>query len=130
MNGLINFFAALAISIAVIPLMIRLAPRLGMVDQPEPRKVHAKPISRVGGVGIVFGALIPLLLWMPLDASMFAYVFGALVLFGFGAWDDSHELGHYVKFVGQFIAVLTVVYYGDVYVHKLPFMDMERLLIL
>lgn len=127
MNNLLVFFSALAISIAIIPLMIRLAPRLGMVDLPDPRKVHAKPIPRVGGVGIVLGALIPLMLWMPLDETMLAYLFGALVLFGFGIWDDSHELGHYVKFIGQFIAVVGVVYYGDVYVKTLPFMDMEPL---
>lgn len=127
MNNLLVFFAALAISVAITPLMIRLAPRLGMVDQPDPRKVHAEPIPRVGGIGIVFGALIPVLLWMPWDDGMLAYVFGALVLFGFGAWDDSHELGHYVKFIGQFIAVITVVYYGDVYVQQLPFMDMNAL---
>lgn len=127
MNNLLVFFAALAVSVGIIPLMIRVAPRLGMVDQPDARKVHAKPTPRVGGVGIVLGALIPLLLWMPLDNSMRAYVFGALVLFGFGAWDDSHELGHYVKFIGQFIAVIAVVYYGNVYVQQLPLIGMESL---
>lgn len=105
--------------------MIRLAPRFGMVDKPDPRKVHTEPVPRVGGVGIVFGALIPLLLWLPLSDSMLAYVFGSLVLFVFGAWDDSRELGHYVKFVGQFIAVLMVVYYGNIYVQQLPFMGLE-----
>jgi len=49
------------------------------------------------------------------------------VLFGFGAWDDSRELGHYVKFIGQFIAVFAVVYYGGVYVQQLPFIDMASL---
>jgi UDP-GlcNAc:undecaprenyl-phosphate GlcNAc-1-phosphate transferase len=125
LNNLLVFFTALAISVGIIPVMIRLAPRLGMVDMPDPRKVHAMPVPRVGGAGIVLGALIPLALLQPLDHSMIAYVLGSVVLFGFGAWDDSHELGHYVKFIGQFIAVLTVVYYGDVYVKQLPFMDTE-----
>ena len=70
MNNLLVFFAALAISVAIIPVMIRVAPRLGMVDMPDPRKVHAMPVPRVGGIGIVLGALIPLLLWMPLDDGM------------------------------------------------------------
>ena len=125
--NLYTFFAAIVISAAAIPLMIRLAPRLGMVDVPDPRKVHTIPIPRVGGVGIVIGALIPVFLWVPLDASLHAYLFGSLVLLAFGVWDDSRELGHYVKFVGQFIAVLVVVYYGDVYVPSLPFMDLEPL---
>ena len=105
---------------AIIPVMMRLAPRVGMVDMPDPRKVHVTPVPRVGGIGIVLGALIPLMLWLPLDNGMLAYVIGSFVLLGFGAWDDSHELGHYVKFIGQFIAVLMVVYYGDVYVRQMP----------
>jgi len=122
---LLPLIAALVISMAIIPVMVRLAPVLGMIDKPGPRKVHAVPIPRVGGVGIVIGALLPLFLLLPLDQSLIAFLFGALVLLGFGALDDSHELGHYVKFIGQFIAVLAVVYYGDVYVTQLPFMGGE-----
>jgi UDP-GlcNAc:undecaprenyl-phosphate GlcNAc-1-phosphate transferase len=127
LGNLLSFFAAIVISAAIIPLMIRWAPQLGMVDMPDPRKVHTLPIARVGGIGIVIGALIPVFLWVPLDASLHAYLFGSLVLLVFGTWDDCRELGHYVKFIGQFIAVLVVVYYGDVYVHTLPFMDLEPL---
>jgi len=96
-----------------------------MLDKPAARKVHAVPIHRVGGVGIVLGALLPIILLLPLDHSLQAYVFGALVLFGFGVKDDCREQGHYVKFIGQFIAVIAVVYYGDVFVTHLPFMGGE-----
>jgi UDP-GlcNAc:undecaprenyl-phosphate GlcNAc-1-phosphate transferase len=116
---------SLAISMVIIPLMVRLAPRLGMIDKPDPRKVHAVPIPRVGGVGIVLGALLPVIVLLPFDQSLQAYVFGALVLFGFGVMDDCKELGHYVKFIGQFIAVIAVVYYGDVFVTHFPFMGGE-----
>jgi len=116
---------SLVISMSIIPVMVRLAPHLGMIDKPDPRKVHAVPIPRVGGVGIVLGALLPVILLLPLDPSLGAYIFGALVLFGFGVMDDSRELGHYVKFIGQFIAVIAVVYYGDVFVTHLPFMGGE-----
>ena len=127
MSSLFTFFTALVVSVTLIPLMMRIAPRLGMVDQPDPRKVHTTPTPRVGGVGIVIGSLIPIAFWVPIDNSVLAYLFGALVLLGFGLWDDSRELGHYVKFVGQLIAVLAVVYYGDVYVRTLPFTDLEPL---
>lgn len=107
--------------------MIRLAPRLGMLDNPDFRKVHTQPIPRVGGIGIVLGALIPLLLWAPLDDAMRAYLLGSLVLLVFGAWDDSRNLGPYPKFIGQIIAAVTVVYYGDVYIASLPLMDFNSL---
>ena len=124
---LLPLIAGLAISMVLIPVMVRLAPRLGMIDKPDPRKVHAVPIPRVGGVGIVLGALLPIALLLPLDQSLIAYVFGALVLFGFGVLDDCRELGHYVKFIGQIIAVIAVVYFGDVYVTQLPFMGGEAI---
>ena len=125
MNYLLAFFIAMLISVAITPLMIQLAPRLGMVDLPDPRKVHSSPIPRVGGIGIVVGTLIAVLVWVPMDSRMYAYVFGSVVLLAFGMWDDSRELGHYVKFVGQFIAVVVVVYYGHTFVHVLPFSGLK-----
>ncbi len=116
---------AMSTSMALIPLMIRMAPALGMMDKPDPRKVHSAPVPRVGGVGIVVGALIPLMIWLPWTELTVAYFLGALVLLVFGLWDDARELGHYVKFAGQFTAALLVVYYGDLYVSLLPFGGME-----
>ena len=112
-------------SMALIPLMIRLAPALGMMDKPDPRKIHLAPIPRVGGVGIVVGALIPLLIWLPWNDLTLSYFLGSLVLLVFGLWDDARELGHYVKFAGQFVAALLVVYYGGLHVSVLPFGGME-----
>ena len=123
MTYLLTLITAMVVSMVLIPLMARLAPRIGMVDRPEARKVHVKPIPRAGGVGIVLGALVPLVLWLPFDDLFVAYLFGALALLAFGMWDDIQELGHYVKFIGQFAAVIAVVYYGDLYVTQLPFMD-------
>lgn len=124
---LIGLITALAISMAIIPVMVRLAPRLGMIDLPDPRKVHVVPIPRAGGIGIVLGALVPIAMWAPWDPLLVAYMFGALTLLLFGIWDDIKELGHYVKFLGQFIAVIPVVYFGDLYVTHLPFMGLEPL---
>jgi len=118
---ILPLIVALVTSMVIIPIMVRLAPRLGMMDKPDPRKVHATPIPRVGGVGIVIGTLVPVVFLLPIDQTLMAFIFGALVLFVFGVMDDCKELGHYVKFIGQFIAVIAIVYYGDVYVSLLPF---------
>lgn len=125
MNYLFTFFTSLVVSMAIIPVMIKWAPRFGMLDFPDARKVHAAPIPRVGGSGIVIGSLIPVLLWLSLDDALSAYLFGSLVLLTFGMWDDARNLGPYPKFVGQFVAALSVVYYGDIYIATLPFMDLS-----
>lgn len=121
MNNLLALVAAMAISMVLIPLMSRIAPRCGLVDIPNQRKVHATPIPRVGGVGIVVGSLVPLMLLLAPDNLSQAYVYGASVLFIFGLWDDVFEIGHYPKFFGQVVAALIVVWYGDLYVVNFPF---------
>lgn len=122
---LLTFITATVVSMAVIPLMVRHAPRLGMIDKPDPRKVHTAPVPRVGGVGIVVGSLLPILLWAQGEQWLTAFIFGAAVLLVFGVWDDMRELGHYVKFLGQIIAAVLVVYFGDIYITQLPFITLE-----
>ncbi len=121
MNSLLALVAAMAISMVLIPIMARFAPRLGLIDNPNDRKLHAVPIPRVGGIGIVVGALVTILFLIPMDTQIQAYVLGAAVLFVFGLWDDISEIGYYPKFLGQFVAVFVVVVYGDVYVVTFPF---------
>jgi len=123
MNTLLALVAAMVISMALIPIMVRVAPRLGLMDRPGVRKVHAAPVPRVGGVGIVVGALVPIFFLLPPDKVSQAYIIGTLILFVFGLWDDMFEIGHYAKFLGQLVAVSIVVFYGDVYVTTFPFIS-------
>ena len=118
---------AMAISMAIIPLFMKFSSALGMIDAPDPRKVHTVPIPRVGGLGIVLGALIPMLLWLPFSDLTVSIFIGAAILLVFGTWDDIAELGHYVKFVGQFSAAGIVVYYGDLYVSHFPLYGYETI---
>ena len=113
----------MVISMVIIPFMIRIAPYIGMVDMPDQRKVHAQPVPRVGGIGIVIGSLLAIIIWLPLDDLNISYIVASLILFLFGALDDSFELGHYVKFIGQFISVGIVIHFGDVWIQNIPFWD-------
>ncbi len=126
MNPLFVLVTGVAISMLVIPLAWRLAPYMGMIDEPDERKAHAKPIPRIGGWGIVFGTLIPIVLFVPLDPLIQSYVFGGLVLFVTGAWDDATEIGHYAKFGGQLLAVGIVVFYGDLWIALPPYVGFEE----
>lgn len=124
---LLSFIVAMAVSMAAIPLLIRAAPTVGMIDIPDSRKVHETPIPRVGGIGIVIGALVPILLWAGTDHWLISYIFGCGILLVFGVWDDIKELGHYAKFAGQLAAVIPIVYYSDIYVFHLPFIGFDEI---
>ena len=118
---------SMAICMAITPIMMRIAPIIGMLDKPDGRKVHTAPIPRSGGVGIVVGMLVSLFLWLELDQFISSLLIGCSLLLFFGAWDDSKNIRPAFKFFGQLMAAITVVYYGDIYVFHFPFMGIEEL---
>jgi UDP-GlcNAc:undecaprenyl-phosphate GlcNAc-1-phosphate transferase len=107
----------------IIPLVRRVAPRLGLIDMPDPRKVHTVPIPRVGGWGITLGALVPVALVFKPDPLLLSFLVGCLTLFAFGVWDDVRAIGHWWKFLGQLAAASAVAFHGDLWVSRLPFLD-------
>ncbi|MCL2647703.1 MAG: undecaprenyl/decaprenyl-phosphate alpha-N-acetylglucosaminyl 1-phosphate transferase [Phycisphaerales bacterium] len=54
------FLASLAMSLVVTAMARRFAGRMGFIDEPGERKIHATPIPRNGGMGIFWGFAIPL----------------------------------------------------------------------
>jgi UDP-N-acetylmuramyl pentapeptide phosphotransferase/UDP-N-acetylglucosamine-1-phosphate transferase len=60
--GLLAFVVALCLSLALNAVLIRWAPRLGLVDLPDPRKVHSRPTPRAGGLAIFAAFLVAALL--------------------------------------------------------------------
>lgn len=125
MNPLLGLIIGMVISLVIIPIMWRLAPQLRMLDKPDPRKVHCQAIPRVGGWGIVLGALLPVLILLDPDPLVLSYLIGSIILFLFGAWDDARELGPYPKFLGQVSAVIIIVFYGDLWIERIPWLEIS-----
>jgi UDP-GlcNAc:undecaprenyl-phosphate GlcNAc-1-phosphate transferase len=123
LNPFYLLMLAATVSILVIPLLWRVAPRFGLVDMPDARKVHLSPVPRVGGWGIMLGTLLPLLLWSRPDPLLESFAVGSLILFSFGVWDDARQIGHWQKFLGQVLAAAIVVYWGGLSVTRLPLLD-------
>ncbi len=121
--GLISFLIAISLSMMLIPLLVRMAPSVGLEDEPGPRKVHTDVVPRVGGIAIFMGSIVPLLIWMPRTQLSFALLTALSILFLFGVWDDIRDINFRYKFVGQIAAALTVVYWGGVEIHNFPFVE-------
>ncbi len=119
------FILALAITVVLIPPLMRGAVRLAIVDVPDERKVHARAVPRVGGIAMVIGAIVPMLLWIPMGDTLSGLLVGLAVLLFFGAWDDSRDLDYRLKFLGQFLAAIIVVYVGGIRIAILPFAGLD-----
>ncbi|MFH2044509.1 MAG: MraY family glycosyltransferase [Pseudomonadota bacterium] len=86
---------------------------------PDSRKVHTIPIPRIGGLAIALGVLIPLLIWVPRSIFINAYMVSAGILIAFGLVDDLKGLGYKLKFLGQVLAALIMLFYGDISITNL-----------
>jgi len=116
MEFLSTLIIAVLITSLTIPLLQRLALRYSLVDIPNERKVHSKPIARVGGVAMALGAFVPLIYWQRGDRFLQAYLLSALVLVAFGLADDLLDISPAWKFLGQSAAAAIIIGLGGVQV--------------
>src|SRR5215471_1288252 len=119
---------AAVLSCGLTPLVRSVARRVGAVDQPGGRKIHATPTPRLGGVSVVVsGALTVLIVWglkhvigetvqVELEAWKPVFLGGAIV-FCLGVWDDVRPIPAGVKFVMQGVAAGVAIWGGILIEH-------------
>ena len=117
------FIISLVVTMSLIPPIMKWADKIGAIDLPDARKVHSQAIPRVGGIAMVLGSVIAIVLLAELNQQVIAILAGFVVIWGFGLWDDRCELNYKIKFLGQLLAVVVVVTWGDVVVRSFPFVD-------
>ncbi len=105
---------ALLLALGSTPFIRRLALRLGVVDKPNPRKIHTAPVPLLGGAVVYFSFAIVLLLFGDRRyVNEFAGIFiGATLMSLMGVVDDRWGLGSYIKLAGQLLAAGILIYSG------------------
>lgn len=96
----------------LVPVAKKLAFTIGAVDKPNQRKVHQKPMARLGGFAIFIGFWLALFFSISEKASLLPFFIGALILFFIGIIDDIKELPAKVKLLGQIVAASVVALFG------------------
>ncbi|ETT87890.1 MraY family glycosyltransferase [Viridibacillus sp. FSL R5-0477] len=117
------WIVAFIASILLTPLVKRLAFRVGAVDRPNYRKVHAKIMPRLGGLAIYLAFLIGILILRPMHEAMLPLLIGSFVIIVTGALDDMFEISAKAKLLGQLIAAVIVIFFGGIQIEQinLPF---------
>jgi UDP-GlcNAc:undecaprenyl-phosphate GlcNAc-1-phosphate transferase len=103
---------ALFVTISLIPLFMKIAGKMKVLDVPDERKVHTVPIPRVGGLAIAIGVFVAMFFWRDESGFLKSYIIGSVVIVFFGIIDDVKNLNYKIKFSSQIIAALVVVLYG------------------
>lgn len=127
------FLISFGLSYVSTPLVIKFAIKNDLIDNPnkDDRRVHKKPVPRVGGLAMVFSMLISLILVfilsfvfkeIVLDLRMIGYLLGATVIATMGFIDDIKDIKAKYKFVFQMVAATIVYVFGiSIIGVKIPF---------
>jgi UDP-GlcNAc:undecaprenyl-phosphate GlcNAc-1-phosphate transferase len=121
------FVVALCVTAALIPVLARWAPAIGLTDAPGPRKVHSVPVPRVGGAAMAAGLIVATALTVKVDQPVTGLLLSLGILLLFGLWDDRVTLGYRTKFAGQVLAVLVCMAVGGVQLGTLTVAGTELL---
>lgn len=117
------FLTVLMSSLLLTPVSISFSHWIGAIDKPCGRSVHAKPMPRMGGLGMALAMLAGLFLFSELDALTLAFVLGVSIVALTGVVDDVFRISPLWKLLGQVLASvvfvelsgLTVQSIGDVF---------------
>lgn len=122
--GIIYFILIITFAVALVftPLTIKFANKFGFVDIPkDSRRVHVKPMPRIGGLAIVLSMAVGLLIYylitmntssISLNNKFFGYVIGAFIIAAMGFLDDAFNLRARYKFIFQVLAAVVVYFFG------------------
>src|ERR1051325_10650217 len=93
---------------------------LGVVDQPEGRRVNRRAVPRLGGLALFLGIFVPALAFLDLSGETRGLLLGAAVATTVGAVDDFRGLRWWEKLGGQVTAASIPVGFR-VSVHRFTF---------
>ena len=113
--AVLPLLAAFVICAVAAPLMIRLAPRLGVIAMPSDRHAHSKPTPALGGLAMYLGFALAILFLAPINVT----TIGVVVVCGLATVlliaDDRSPVRPLVKLAMQVaVAVVAVVVFGDI----------------
>jgi UDP-GlcNAc:undecaprenyl-phosphate GlcNAc-1-phosphate transferase len=117
------FVISACASFVLTPFVGRLAVRIGVVDRPGERKIHTASVPRLGGVSLVLSIFLTVLVALGLQrvtGRVFALdleawgpvLYGGMIVFLVGIWDDVRSIPAWVKFLFQAMATCLVLWFG------------------
>ena len=122
---IIGTIMAYIFGVFLVPLVINFSKKEGLVDLPNERKIHKKPISRIGGVAIWASTMLTFLClvfmsYYPAQTLLSGVLLGGSLMFLLGFIDDVYNLPAKFKLFIQ-IAIATLVYLLGVKISTIPF---------
>jgi UDP-GlcNAc:undecaprenyl-phosphate GlcNAc-1-phosphate transferase len=109
LDALYAFLVATGVAALLTPLTIRLARRVGAVDQPRERGLSDRDTPLLGGLAVLAAAAFAGVLWLPHTRPYPGVLAAAGLITLVGALDDRFDFHPAVKLAGQILAAVVAV---------------------
>jgi UDP-GlcNAc:undecaprenyl-phosphate GlcNAc-1-phosphate transferase len=116
------FLGALVLALILTPICREFVRKLGMIDQPDARRIHQKPIPRGGGLSVFFAfqAILGIYIFLtenPISPAypysfQTAFFIGSTVLLLIGFIDDKRGMPAIIKLLGQILVASFLFFSG------------------
>lgn len=107
------FLVSFLISFLTTPIVIKIAWRVGLVEDPRktkhPKVIHTYPVPRGGGIPILLALLGASFLFLNLDKHLAGILAGATLAVIIGTLDDKYDLHPFLRLFTGFLAASLVV---------------------
>ena len=96
------FCVAFLVAFATTPLAEKAAYKVGAIDVPkDKRRMHKKPIPRLGGIAIYLGFMVAMLCFSVLTPEYLGIFLGATMIVALGVLDDRKPIKAIISHVAQ-----------------------------
>lgn len=128
MQYFLYMLGSFLLTLILVPFIKKLAFKVGAVDNPSQRKVHSKPMPRLGGLAIYIGFVVMVLLTQPINHQIIGLLLGGTIIALVGVVDDLMDISPKIKLAGQVVAACVLVAFNiDVSYITHPFHEGEIL---
>ena len=98
----------------IMPYMAKIAKHVGAIDEPRTRHIHKIPMPKLGGLGIFMGFLFGYMLFGVNSIQMNSVLIGSFIIIVVGIIDDIKPIKSMQKLLGQVLAALVIIFYGNI----------------
>lgn len=116
MNMLVPFVFAACITLAATPIVIAIAKKYKLVDNPKtryhPAHTHTGIIPRAGGLALFIGLVLATVIFIPVSKLSIGMLISATILVIVGLFDDRRDVNPYIRFGINVLAAFIMVMAG------------------
>lgn len=110
----ILFSLSFLLTVLLLPRLSAIASKIGLIDQPNSRKVHKTPKPLVGGIAMVMASSVCSFVFIP-SYALTGFFTGIILLAIVGFLDDFRDLNHRWKFLAQILATILLMFISKTY---------------